>query len=108
MTLETAKSSIDWLKSVGCRVLGIMGGEPLMRKDFILDVISYASKNDFFVYLPTNGYLMDKEFIDEMGKAGVSMINLAVDCIKPRKGLPKALMQIEPQFRYLVEKQKKI
>jgi len=107
MDLDTAKSAIDWLKTLGCRVLPLMGGEPLLRKEFILDVIRYGSKNGFFVYLPTNGYLMDKEFIDEMGKAGVAAVNLAVDTIAPRRGLPKALLAIEPQFRYLVEKQKK-
>jgi Predicted Fe-S oxidoreductases len=106
MSLETAKSAIDWLKSVGCRVLALMGGEPLIRKDFILEVLRYANKSGFFVYLPTNGYLLDQPFIDEMGKAGVTAVNLAVDCIAPRKGLPKALLNIEPQFRYLVEKQK--
>jgi len=107
MDIETAKSSIDWLKSIGCRVIPIMGGEPLMRKDFILDVIRYGAENGFFMYLPTNGYLMDKAFIDEVGRAGVAAINLAVDCVAPRKGLPKALLNIEPQFRYLVERQKK-
>src|SRR4030042_5382030 len=39
MDLDTAKSAIDWLKSIGCRVIPLMGGEPLMRKDFILAVI---------------------------------------------------------------------
>jgi len=107
MTLETAKSSIDWLKSIGCRVVPIMGGEPLVRKDFILEVIRYGAQNGFFVYLPTNGLLMDKPFIDEMGRSGVAAVNLAVDCVAPRKGLPKALLSIEPQFRYLVERQKK-
>ena len=33
MDLETAKSSLDWLRSVGCRVVPLMGGEPLLRKD---------------------------------------------------------------------------
>ena len=105
MSLETAKSSIDWLKSLGCRVLAIMGGEPLVRKDFIREVLRYGARNGVFVYLPTNGYLLDKAFIDEMGRTGVTAVNLAVDCIAPRKGLPKALLNIEPQFRYLVEQQ---
>lgn len=107
MSLETAKSSIDWLKSVGCRVVALMGGEPLVRRDFILEVIRYGNENGFFMYLPTNGYLMDEEFIDEAGRAGVTAINLAVDCVAPQKGLPKALMAVEPQFRYLVKQQKK-
>lgn len=106
MTLETAKKSIDWLKSVGCRVVALMGGEVLLRPDFILDVIKYGEKQGFFVYLPTNGYLLTKDFIDKAGAAGVAAINLAVDCIGPKPGLPKALMNIEPQFRYLVKKQK--
>jgi len=106
MSLETAKSAIDWLRSVGCRVIPLMGGEPLLRPEFILNVIRYGAESGFFMYLPTNGYLMDKEFIDEMGRAGLAAVNLAVDCIAPRKGLPKALLAIEPQFRYLVERQK--
>lgn len=107
MTLETAKRSIDFLKSVGCRVVAIMGGEPLVRKNFILEVIKYGSKNGFFVYLPTNGILMDEEFIDEIGSADVAAINVAVDCVTEKPGLPKSLMCIEPQFRYLVKQQKK-
>jgi MoaA/NifB/PqqE/SkfB family radical SAM enzyme len=107
MTLETATSSIDWLKTIGCRVLAIMGGEPLLRKDFILKVVEYGSRNGFFVYLPTNGYLLNVDFIDRLGQADVAAINLAVDCIEPKPGLPKALMLIEPQFRYLVKQQEK-
>ncbi|MDY7037687.1 MAG: radical SAM protein [Thermodesulfobacteriota bacterium] len=107
MELETARNSVEWLKSIGCRVIALMGGEPLIRKDFVLEVIRYSVENEFFTYLPTNGYLMDRAFIDEVGHAGVAAINLAVDCVAPRKGLPKALLNIEPQFRYLVEKQKK-
>jgi len=103
MTLETALSAVDWLKSLGCRVLALMGGEPLIRKDFILEVIRYGAQNDFFVYLPTNGYLLDEKFIDDMGAAGVAAVNLAVDAVAPRRGLPKALLAIEPQFRYLVK-----
>jgi sulfatase maturation enzyme AslB (radical SAM superfamily) len=34
MTEDTAKRSIDWLHSTTCRVLALMGGEPLLRPDF--------------------------------------------------------------------------
>ncbi len=107
MTLETAKQSIDWLHSVGCRVLALMGGEPLMRPDFILDVTRYGAKRGFFVYLPTNGYLLTEKFIDEAGKAGIAAFNIAVDVFKPKEGLPKAFTVIKPKLEYLVKKQKK-
>ena len=107
MTLGTAKDAVNWLKSTGCRVLAYMGGEPLLRKNFIIELTRYAVDNGFFVYLPTNGILMDEAFIDAIGKAGVSVINLAVDCIDRHQGIPKYLNRIKPQFEYLIQQQKK-
>lgn len=107
MTLDTAKRSMDWLGTVGCRVVAIMGGEPLLRKDFILEVIRYGSSNGFFMYLPTNGILMDNAFIDRVGDAEVAAINLAVDTIEERPGLPKSFKRIEQQFKYLVRQREK-
>jgi hypothetical protein len=33
MTEDVARRSIDWLHDHGCRVLALMGGEPLLRPD---------------------------------------------------------------------------
>lgn len=107
MTLDVAQKSIDWLSGHGCRVVAIMGGEPLLRKDFIVEVIRYGASKGFFMYLPTNGLLMDAEFIDRAGDAGVAAVNLAVDTIEEKPGLPKAFRRIEPQFRHLAEMRKK-
>lgn len=107
MTEETAIRSIDWLKANGCRVIALMGGEPLLRRDMILKVVDYGTKNGFFVYLPTNGILMNEDFIDRVGDLGVAAINLAVDALEERPGLPKNLKRIEKQFKYLVKQQQK-
>ncbi|MCH8928015.1 MAG: radical SAM protein [Candidatus Marinimicrobia bacterium] len=107
MSIETAKKSVDWLKSTGCRVLALMGGEPLIRRSFILELVEYATNQGLFVYLPTNGRLLTEEFIDKIGKTGIAAINLAIDCVKEIEGLPKALEHIEPQFEYLVKQQEK-
>lgn len=107
MTIETALSGIDWLQSLGCGVIGITGGEPLVRKDFVLELVRYGSKKGFFMDLATNGFFMDEKFIDDLGAAGIASVNLAVDCVKARRGMPKALLSIEPQFRYLVKQKKK-
>jgi MoaA/NifB/PqqE/SkfB family radical SAM enzyme len=104
MTWETAQAAVDWLHSVGCRVLAFMGGEVLLRKDFVLRVSRYASERGFYIYLPTNGVFLDEAFIDAAGDAGVDLFNLAVDCVDPIPGLPKALSRIEDQYRLLLEK----
>lgn len=106
MTESTARRSIDWLHSVGCRLLALMGGEPLLRPGFVHKVVHYAAKKDFLVYLPTNGRLMRPEVIDRLGDAGVGTVNLAVDCVGEKRGLPKALDPIRPYFDYLLKKQR--
>ncbi len=106
MPMEMARDAVNWLQGQGCRVLAYMGGEPLVRPDFIIELTRYAVEKGFFVYLPTNGILMDEAFVDEIGRAGVATINLAVDCLEPRAGLVKAFSRIERQFEYLVEREK--
>lgn len=105
MTEDVAKRSIDWLHSIGSRVLALMGGEPLLRPRFIHKIVYYSAKKDIFVYLPTNGRLMKPDVIDRLGDAGLATVNLAVDSVKERKELPKALEPIRPYFDYLVKRQ---
>src|SRR6266536_5007053 len=107
MTEDTAKRSIDWLHSLGSRVLALMGGEPLLRPKFIHKIVYYAAKKDFIVYLPTNGRLMKPDVIDRLGDAGLGAVNLAVDCLEEKPGLAKALAPIRSQFEYLIKNMKK-
>jgi MoaA/NifB/PqqE/SkfB family radical SAM enzyme len=105
MNEDVARRSIDWLHSTTCRVLALMGGEPLLRPDFAHKVIYYAAKKGFWVYLPTNARLLRPEVIDRIGDAGVATINFAVDCVDEKPGLPKALNPVRSYFNYLVKKQ---
>ncbi|MFQ5722927.1 MAG: radical SAM protein [Terriglobia bacterium] len=105
MREETAKRSLDWLHSLGCRMVALMGGEPLLRPHFVHKVISYAAKKGFWVYLPTNGRLLRPEVIDRLGDAGVAVVNLAVDSVQEKPGLPKALAPIRSYFEHLVKRQ---
>lgn len=107
MDLETAKSAVDWLHSLGCRVIPMMGGEPILRPEFTIELVRYGAEKGFFMYLPTNGYGLTREIIDELGRAGLAAVNLAVDTVFPKPGLPKSLGAVEDQFRYLVEAKKK-
>jgi MoaA/NifB/PqqE/SkfB family radical SAM enzyme len=107
MTEEVARRSIDWLHETGCRVLALMGGEPLLRPDFAHRIIYYAAKQDFWIYLPTNGRLMRPSIIDRIADAGIATVNLAVDAWDLKPGLPKAMVPIRNHFDYLVRKQYK-
>lgn len=105
MTEEMARSSIDWLHDIGCRVLALMGGEVLIRPKFVHKIAYYAAKKGFWIYVPTNGRLMREDVIDRLGDAGIATVNLAVDSVEDRPELPKALNPILPYFKYLIKKQ---
>jgi MoaA/NifB/PqqE/SkfB family radical SAM enzyme len=82
-----------------------MGGEPLLRPDFIHQITYYAAKKNFWIYLPTNARLLRTDVIDKLADAGMSTFNIAVDAVDVKTGLPKALVPIRKQFDYLVRKQ---
>jgi sulfatase maturation enzyme AslB (radical SAM superfamily) len=59
MTEDMARRSIDWLHSTSCRVLALMGGEPLLRPDFAHKVVYYTTrpkKDSGCMYRPMPGF----------------------------------------------------
>ncbi len=105
MTEDMARRSIDWLHSTTCRVLALMGGEPLLRPDFAHKVVYYAARKGFWVYIPTNARLLRPDVTDRLADAGAATFNFAVDVVDEKPGLPKALAPIRRYFEYLVSKQ---
>jgi len=105
MTEDVARRSIDWLHDHGCRVLALMGGEPLLRPDFVHKVVYYAAKRGFWVYIATNGRLLKPELADRLGDAGASAFNFAMDAWDLKPGLPKALVPARKNLEYILRKQ---
>jgi MoaA/NifB/PqqE/SkfB family radical SAM enzyme len=105
MTEDTARRAIDWLHDRGCRVLALMGGEPLLRPQFAHKVVSYAAKKGFWIYIGTNARLLRPDVADRLADAGTAVFNVAVDAWDVKPGLPKALLPIEPHLVHLMRKQ---
>ncbi len=59
LTLQQVETLLKNLKQMGVMRLGLLGGEPLYRKD-ILDIIAIAKHLGFFVSLNSNLLLYDK------------------------------------------------
>ena len=105
MTEDTARRAIDWLYDSGCRVLALMGGEPLLRPQFAHKVVYYAARKGFWIYIGTNARLLRPYVADRLADAGASVFNVALDAWDVKPGLPKALVPIEPQLERLMRKQ---
>lgn len=105
MTEDVARRSIDWLHDRGCRVLALMGGEPLLRPQLAHKVVYYAAKKGFWVYIGTNGRLLRPEVADRLADAGTAVFNFALDAFDEKPGLPKALVPAQKNLEYLLRKQ---
>lgn len=104
MTEDVARRSIDWLYDHGCRVLALMGGEPLLRPQFVHKIVYYAAKKGFWIYIGTNGRLLRPEVADRLGDAGVAAFNLALDAWDEKPGLPKALVPVRKHLDHIMRK----
>jgi uncharacterized protein len=95
MSLETAKAAIDLSVSGNLRKqsddsLGIVffGGEPLLRKDLIAEIIRYCravesnSGQKFYFKATTNGLLLDEGFLADNDTAA-AFVALSHDGVKP-------------------------
>jgi MoaA/NifB/PqqE/SkfB family radical SAM enzyme len=105
MSEDVARRSIDWLHDNGCRVLALMGGEPLLRPQFAHKVVNYAAKKGFWIYIGTNGRLLRPEVADRLGDAGVAVFNFALDSWDLKPSLPKALVPARENLEHVLRKQ---
>ncbi|KKT35760.1 MAG: Radical SAM domain protein [Parcubacteria group bacterium GW2011_GWA2_44_12] len=103
---ETAKKSIDYMYQKGCRHVAIMGGEPMLLGDTLVEIIEYATSKRMFTYLPTNLTLMSKLFLKKLIRAGICLIDVAIDSIEKRKGFDKNLQEINDQFEMVLKARK--
>ncbi|MEM5883038.1 MAG: radical SAM protein [Candidatus Aenigmatarchaeota archaeon] len=78
LTTQEAFKVIDEFASAGVVALAFAGGEPLMRKDFF-EVVSYATKKDFYVSLATNGTLITKEVARKLKDSCVQYVEISLD-----------------------------
>ena len=105
MTEDIARRSIDWLHDRGCRVLALIGGEPLLRPAFAHNVVDYAARKGFWIYVGTNARRLTPELADRLGDAGAGVFNVAIDTWNLTPGLPKALVPVRSNLEHLLRKQ---
>ncbi|MEK5240432.1 radical SAM protein [Paenibacillus sp. FSL L8-0470] len=73
-----ALSVVDQLAEAGVLLLGLSGGEALLRPDW-MDIASRASSKGMMVSIGTNGAVIDDEMCRRIIEAGVSGICVSID-----------------------------
>jgi MoaA/NifB/PqqE/SkfB family radical SAM enzyme len=93
---------IDKLGALGTSVVTISGGEPLMHPE-LDDVIGRIRANGMIAGLITNGYLLVKERIQRLNRAGLEWLQISIDNVTPDEVSKKSLKVLDKKLQLLAE-----
>src|ERR1700733_3928973 len=99
---EEMFARVDRLGSFGTSIVTISGGEPLLHPE--LDaIIARIRKNGILAGLITNGYLLVRERIERLNRAGLEYFQISIDNVMPDDVSKKSLKVLDQKLELLAE-----
>jgi len=99
LSLEKVKSIIDEMVKLKIGEFGISGGEPLIYKDKVLELLAYANSKKIYTHFVTNGSLLTKEILDSYDQVGGGHVSVSLDGLGQKhdelRGFPGAFTAVE-------------
>lgn len=101
--LETLKQRIDALHRLNVVNISMLGGEPLMHPE-LPAVVAHADRRSQ-VSVTTNGFLITKDLILALNRAGLANMEVSIDSVKVDRTayIQKCLKTIRPKLALLKE-----
>ncbi len=78
LPLSLLRGFVDDASGLGARMLGITGGEALLRED-VFALIEHAQRRGMRCHLCSNGMRLDRETVDALRRAGLTSISVSLD-----------------------------
>jgi radical SAM protein with 4Fe4S-binding SPASM domain len=85
LNLKEAIHTIDEMHSLGTQAVIFSGGEPLLRKNFVLQLIEHCDDLGIIPAMLSNGLLMTPQTVLELQEAGLKAVGLPIDSVVPEK-----------------------
>jgi radical SAM protein with 4Fe4S-binding SPASM domain len=85
LNLEEARQAIDEMVDLGTEALFFSGGEPLLRKEFVLDLTEYCVDVGVIPAMLTNGVLLNHKVACELKEAGMMAVGIPLDSAMPER-----------------------
>jgi MoaA/NifB/PqqE/SkfB family radical SAM enzyme len=93
---------VDLLADLGTGIVTFSGGEPLLHPD--LDVIIRQIRGRGMVAtLITNGYLLTRQRIQQLNRAGLDHLQISIDNVMPDEVSKKSLKVLDQKLQWLAE-----
>src|SRR5687768_5378042 len=93
---------IDRLAALGTGIVTLSGGEPLLHPD-LDDIIRRIRSHGAIATLITNGYLLGRDRIKRLNRAGLDHLQISIDNVVPDDVSKKSLKVLDQKLRWLAE-----
>ena len=100
--IEDLKNRLDYLASFGTSIVTISGGEPLLHPE-LDDVIRHIRHHGMIAGMITNGYLLTRERIERLNRAGLEYLQISIDNVIPDEVSKKSLKVLDQKLKLLAE-----
>lgn len=98
--LELMKRRIDRLAELGTTIITLSGGEPTLHPD--LDaIIQHIRECGAMATVITNGYLLTRQRIERLNRAGLDYLQISIDNILPDDVSKKSLKVLDKKLEAL-------
>lgn len=81
-SLSDLKRWVEKIRDLGTARIALVGGEPLMHPE-IVQLVGYCRELGFSTSLTTNGFLLSRELVEALEKAGLGVMQISVDRMTP-------------------------
>jgi MoaA/NifB/PqqE/SkfB family radical SAM enzyme len=93
---------IDLLANLGTGIVTFSGGEPLLHPDLDL-LIRRIRARGMIATLITNGYLLTRERIRQLNRAGLDHLQISIDNVMPDEVSKKSLKVLDRKLEWLAK-----
>jgi len=93
---------VDHCKELGTLHADYIGGEPLLHPD-LTKLMRYVTSRGMSTGMTTNGFLLTERKMEELIDAGLGRIQISVDALKPKPGVPKSLKTLRKKIEMVAK-----
>lgn len=95
--LDVLKERIDHLARLRAVFVTLTGGESLLVP-YLDEVVAYVRSKGMVPFVNTNGYLLTREWIERLDKAGLYGLQISIDNVTPNDVTKKSLKVLKPKL----------
>jgi len=95
--LADLAARIDKVKELGALHADLIGGEPLLHPD-LEAIMRHVVSRGMTTGMTTNGFLLTEDNLRQLMDAGMGRIQISVDALKPKPGIPKSLKTLRKKI----------